>query len=305
MSAVLEVFFTDGTSLETDRLVGFRCVRERYTPYSSLTVTAEAECAKSDIVKVDLYVYGRLIHSGTMDNLTVSVSGGRNLLKLTSRGFSAMLSQNEIAPGVLTSVSLNSLMLTHMTVPNITWEDNGDTVRYIYIKEHDSQWAAIVCMGLALKEDYPYVGGTNDVRLSAPSSPMTVSPPELFEEGVTGSYSRVVSDFYMKDVNDSYSYHYTDGFAAARGIRRCKFIPFDRQFIGLDHFGLEYKLRYTERGCTARFAVYPGYNGEELRDRFVFPDGEQREISSVEVCGNSKKGVFTKITCYSDGYCNK
>lgn len=304
MNVLLKLYFKDGTTLEIDRIATFRCVRERYTPYSSLTVTAETECAASDVVKVDFTVGEKLVHSGIMDSFSAVKSGGRSLLKITSRGFASMLAQNEIEPGTLTVISLNKLMSEHLTIPNVTWQSNDTTVRYIYVKEHDSQWTAIVCMGLTLYEDYPYIGAPNEIRLAPADNPLVVTPEKIFEEGITGDYSRMVSDYYMKDVNDTYSYHYSDNFAEERGIVRCKYIAYDKQFVALDHLGLQYKLNFTERGCKARFASYLGYNGEGLRDRFVFSDRTDCEISAVEICGNVKKGVYTKITCYFDRYCN-
>ncbi|MBQ5320048.1 MAG: hypothetical protein J6K17_13215 [Oscillospiraceae bacterium] len=304
MNVLLKLFFKDGTILETDKIIGFRCVKERYTPYSSLTVTAETECVQSDVVKVDFSVGGKDLHSGITDSVSVVRSCGRSLLKITSRGFSSMLAQNEIEPGTLTLVSLDSLMSNNLIVPNVTWQSNSETVRYIYVKEHDSQWTAITCLGLTLYEDYPYIGKLNEVRLSPADNPLVITTDRIFEEGIIGNYSRMVSDYHMKDVNGSYTYHYSDGFSEERGIIRHKYVPYDRQYVALDHLGLQYKLNFTERGCKARFASYLGYNGEELRDRFVFPDGANCEISAVEICGNAQKGIFTKVVCYFDRYCN-
>ncbi|MBP1549751.1 MAG: hypothetical protein J6A05_07075, partial [Oscillospiraceae bacterium] len=99
MNVLLKLYFKNGTTLEIDEVVTFRCAKERYTPYSTLTVTAETECADAAIVKVDFYVDRKLVHSGIMDLLSVAKSEGRSLLKITSRGFSSMLAQNEIQPG--------------------------------------------------------------------------------------------------------------------------------------------------------------------------------------------------------------
>ena len=304
MNVTLKLHFKDGTALETDKIAAFRCVKERYTPYSTLTVTAETECAQSDIVKADFSVGGKLIHSGITDTLSAVKSGGRTLLKITSRGFSSMLAQNEIEPGTLTLVSLNKLMSEYLTIPNVTWQNSSETVRYIYVKEHDSQWTAITCLGLTLHEDYPYIGAENEVRLTPADNPLVVTPEKILEEGIAGDYSRMVSNYHMKDVNGDYTYHYTDGFAEERGIIRHKYIAYDRQYIALDDLGLQYKLNFTERGCKARFLSYLGYSGEELRDKVVFTDGTECEISAMEICGNAKKGVFTKLTCYFDRYCN-
>lgn len=304
MNALLKIHFKNGTTLEIDKVVTFRCAKERYTPYSTLTVTAETECADAAIVKVDFYVEGKLVHSGIMDLLSVAKSEGRSLLKITSRGFSSMLAQNEIQPGTLTVMSLNKLMSQYMTIPNVTWQNSSETVRYIYVKEHDSQWTAVTCLGLTLHETYPYIGAVNEIRLTPADNPLVVTPQKIFEEGIRGDYSRMVSNYHMKDVNGSYTYHYSDGFAEERGIIRHKYIPYDRQYIALDDLGLQFKLNFTERGCNARFVSYLGYSGEELRDKVRFSDGTECEISAMEICGNAKKDVFTKLTCYFDRYCN-
>ncbi len=303
-NAVLTLKTTDGKEFSTDKLVGFKCKKERYTPYSTLTVTVYGGENISDVVEARFDIDGKTLHRGIMDGMTVTKSGGRTTLSLTSRGFSSMLSQNELAPGLLTGISLNSLMSETMIVPNVTWQSSASTVRYIYVKEHDSQWSAIVSLGLTLNNDYPYIGKVNEIRLS-PDTVKTILPEKVFEEGSTGDYSKMVSHYHMKDVNGAYSYNYTDGFAAARGIVRHKYIAYDKQFVGLNDYGLQYRLSYTERGCKSRFLTYLGYGGEELRDKVTFPDGAVCEISAVEICGNTKKGIFTKDTCYFDRYCNK
>lgn len=303
-NAELTLKTTGGTTFVINKLAGFRCRKERYTPYSALDATVIGGEGVSDVVEAKLSVGGKVLHRGIMDSLTVTKSGGRTVMRLSSRGFSSMLAQNELAPGLLAGLSLNSLMSEKMIVPNVTWQNSSQTVRYIYVNEHDSQWSAIVSLSLALNEDYPYIGAVNEVRLS-PVNPKTVVPENIFEEGSSGDYSKMVSHYHMKDVNGSYSYNYTDGFAAARGIVRHKYIAYDRQFVGLSDYGLKYRLGFTERGCKSRFLTYIGYCGEELRDKVTFPDGSVCEISAVEICGNAKRGIFTKDICYFDKYCNK
>lgn len=302
--AVLTLKTIDGGTFVTDRLVGFKCRKERYTPYSELNVTVLGGEDVSDVVEAKLELDGKVLHSGIMDGMTVAKSVGRTVLSLTSRGFSSMLSQNELSPGLLSQISLNTLMSEKMIVPNVTWQDSADIVRYIYVNDHDSQWSAIVSLCLTLYEDYPYIGQVNEVRLS-PDVQKIIVPDKVFEEGRTGDYSKIVSDYHMKNSSGEYGYNYTDGFAAARGIVRHKYVAFDRQFISLDDMGLQYRLNYTERGSKSRFLSYLGYCGEELRDKVTFPDGSVCEISLLEVCGNAKRGIFTKDVCYFDGYCNK
>lgn len=304
-NAALKLKMSGGDYYVPRGIIGFRCVKERYTPYVSLDITALCGDmpADTDVREVRLEIGGKVVHSGIMDGMTVTESGGAVKMRITSRGFTSMLSQNELAPGVMTAVSLNSLMSQSTAVPGVTWENSASTARYIYVKEHDSQWTAIVILGLTLNELYPYIGGTNEVRLTPRGT--VFAPGEVFEAGHGGDYSKMVSHYHMKDVSDEYSYNYTDGYAESRGIIRHKYVPFDKQFISLTDMGLRYKLNFSRRGCQSRFMRYTGWRGEDITDRIVFPDGETAEISALEICGNAKRGVYTKAVCYYDGYCNK
>ena len=214
-----------------------------------------------------------------------------------------MLSQNELEPGLLAGITLNKLMSENMVVPNVTWQSSAESVRYIYVKEHDSQWTAIVNLGLTLNGQYPYIGGTNEVRLTQRSAAVLV-PQNVYEIGTTEDYSKMASHYHMKDVNGNYTYNYTDGYAEGRGIIRHKYVNFDRQFLALADFGLQYKLNFSQRGCRSKFMRYLGWCGEELRSMVKFPDGTVAEASVIEISGSAKKGIFTMTGCYYDRHCN-
>ncbi|MDE6594880.1 MAG: hypothetical protein K2K44_02590 [Oscillospiraceae bacterium] len=304
-NAVLKLKRSNGTYYTPVGLIGFKCRKERYTPYSSLDVTAVCNSTDSvsDVREVRLEIGGNAVHSGIIDNMTISESGGLKKIRITSRSFSSMLSQNELEPGLLAGITLNKLMSESMVVPNVTWQSSAESVRYIYVKEHDSQWTAIVNLGLTLNGQYPYIGGTNEVRLTQRSAAVLV-PQNVYEVGTSEDYSKMASHYHMKDVNGDYSYNYTDGYAESRGIIRHKYINFDRQFLALADFGLQYKLNFSQRGCRSKFMRYLGWCGEELRSMVKFPDGTVAEASVVEISGNAKKGIFTMTGCYYDRYCN-
>lgn len=305
-NAVLKLKRSDDTYYTPAGIIGFRCRKERYTPYSSLDVTAVCQSADSisDVREVLLEIGGEAVHSGIMDNMTISESGGLKRLRITSRSFTSMLSQNEIAPGVLAGITLNKLMSSEkMTVPNVDWQKNAESVRYIYVNEHDSQWTAIVKLGLTLKDQYPYIGGTNEVRLTQRSTEILI-PQNVYEVGTTEDYSKMASHYHMKNVNGEYAYNYTDGYAADRDIIRHKYINYDKQFLALAHFGLQYKLNFSQRGCRSKYMRYLGWCGEELRSMVKFPDNTVAEVSVIEISGNAKKGIFTMTGCYYDRCCN-
>lgn len=304
-NAALKLKLSNGTYYSPAGLIGFKCRKERYTPYSSLDVTAVCSSSDnvSDVREVRLEIGGKAVHSGIMDNMTIYESGGLKRIRITSRGFTSMLSQNELEPGLLAGITLNKLMSEKMAVPNITWQSSAESVRYIYVKEHDSQWTAIVNLGLTLNGQYPYIGSTNEIRLTQRTADVLI-PQNVYEVGSTEDYSKIASHYHMKDVNGDYSYNYTDGYAEGRGIIRHKYVNFDRQFLALADFGLQYKLNFSRRGCRSKFMRYLGWCGEELRSRVKFPDGTVAEVSAVEISGNAKKGIFTMTSCYYDKYCN-
>lgn len=304
-NAALKLKRSNGTYYTPAGLIGFKCRKERYTPYSSLDVTAVCKSTDSvsDVREVRLEIGGKAVHSGIMDNMTISENGGLKKIRITSRSFSSMLSQNELEPGLLAGITLNKLMAESMVVPNVTWQSSAESVRYIYVKEHDSQWTAIVNLGLTLNGQYPYIGGTNEVRLTQKSAAVLV-PQNVYEVGTTEDYSKMASHYHMKDVNGDYSYNYTDGYAESRGIIRHKYINFDRQFLALADFGLQYKLNFSQRGCRSKFMRYFGWCGEELRSMVKFPDNTVAEVSVIEISGNAKKGIFTMTGCYYDRCCN-
>lgn len=306
MSAELKIIMLGARAFITDKLIGFRCTKERYTPYSSLTVTALLDDSDdiSDVLQVRFDIDEKIVHCGAMDSLTITKSGGRRIMKITSRSYTSQLTQNELSPGILSDVSLNSLMSEQVYLPYITWQNSSTTVRYINVEEHDSLWSAIVSLSLTLNEQYPFVGEQNEVRITGKAEHSIITPLNVFEEGSVGDYTKLVSHYHMKDVNDVYRYSFSDGYAVSRGITRHKYIPYDSQFAALSHMGLKYRLNYSERGCAGRFLTYRGYMGEELLDEVVFPDETVMDISAVEICGNSKKGIFTRVYAYTDKYCN-
>lgn len=304
-NAVLKLKRSNDTYYTPVGLIGFKCRKERYTPYSSLDVTAVCSSTDSisDVREVLLEIGGKAVHSGIMDNMTISESGGLKKIRISSRGFSTMLSQNELEPGTLAGITLNALMAKNTSVKNVTHENSTESARYIYVNEHDSQWTAIVKLGLTLKNQYPYIGGTNEVRLTQRSNEILI-PQNVYEVGTTEDYSKIVSHYHMKNVNGEYYYHYTDGYASDRKIIRHKYINYDKQFLALAHFGLQFKLNFSRRGCRSRYMRYLGWCGEELRSRVRFPDNTVAEASVIEISGNAKKGIFTMVGCYYDCYCN-
>lgn len=291
---------------EYENVLRFSFVKERYTPYGLLSASVLCNSDPGEIYEVKFTINGKLIHYGILDSSEMSFGSSGSVLTVKSRSFTSMLGQNELAPGILSKPCLNTLMSNYTAIPNVTWENNTTTVNYVYIKEHASQWEAIVILCLAVKASYPYIYGTNQIRFNRHENPVHVVPyRKIISYGTTSDLSRVISKIYMKDANNTYnSYSYTDGFGTQRGIVRNKYIAFDKQWLSkTPTFGLDFRLFYSERANKAKFCRYSGYNGEDINDYISFGNNTNLSISSVSVTGNAK-GIVTTDTCYLDRYCN-
>ena len=75
-NAVLKLKLSDESLFTVTGIIGFRCVKERYTPYSVLDVTAVCSEHISDVLEVRFEIGGRVIHRGMTDSMTVTESGG-------------------------------------------------------------------------------------------------------------------------------------------------------------------------------------------------------------------------------------
>lgn len=125
-----------GNSVEEEKILSFSFKKDAYTPYTTLTVRAAAD-SESFLTasEIKFYIKGILVHHGLIDMLTAEISGGSKILTLISRGFTSLLCQNQIEPGLKTGVSVNNLMDSFYTLPYVTHEDNSDQSSYIYVKK--------------------------------------------------------------------------------------------------------------------------------------------------------------------------
>ena len=79
------------------------------------------------------------------------------MCRIESRGFTSLLCQNQIEPGLKTNISFNSLMDVYYTLPYVTHEDNSDTGNYIYVKDNSNMWDGVVNLSYKLYGNYPFI----------------------------------------------------------------------------------------------------------------------------------------------------
>lgn len=288
--------------------VSFRFVRERYTPYTQLTAVFLTDTHTfADPASAQLQLDGTVLHFGLIDTMETIEQGGKILLKLSSRGFSSQLCQNQMAAGTVTNVTLASLMASY-EVPHVTYESGIDATNYVWIREGSTQWDAIVNYAYKYNQNHPYISGTNTVRVTVPEHPVchTISAAALTGRGEVRDYRSLLSEMHMPDLaGDPDAYALQNPVAAQRGILRHKRIALDLQYADNPPACLQQKIRFSMRGFSAAFGAYRGYGGEELEDLVAFGETAAPErIGKIVLTGNAD-GLTTKLWVYHDGYCNQ
>lgn len=305
MTAKIMIKRMAGASLEETKLISFSFVKDAYTPYTAISarIYAEGEDYMS-ISEIMLYVGEKLVHHGLIDSLEAVSEDGRKTVSLTSRGFTSLLCQNQIEPGMKMGISINKLMDDYYTLPHVTHEDNSDESGYIFVKNSSTMWDGVVNLAYKQSGMYPYIRGTNCVRVTAEENPSVFSyaDDELTASGLAYSYKRMFSNFHMSDINGDYGqYELEDSVVTNRSIVRHKYFELDKQFLYSPQQALEYRDKYAKRGDFRYFCRYSGYSGEDLCDKVSFGYVSSKRIGRIEITGDSS-GISTELSVYYDGF---
>ena len=291
--------------------VGMRFSKERYTPFSTFKGDFFTDNFFGEIIDVELYVNGFLIHKGVIDVCEQRLLPTKKLVSISSKGYTFSLGYTELAEGIRYGLSLDTLMTPDVTPPFVSCEQSASLVNYLYIKEHSTLWDAVVNLCLKGLSCYPYIAYTNTVRFSKPQSPKIIAFDDdakitAFSSG--SNLSNMISDLHMRDVNGNYNaYNAQCGYAVERNIERHKHLSFDRHWLSDMNRGLGFKLDFFSRGREFKKISYKGFNGEDINDCFLSEvsgiETGVLDISAVEILAG-KNGVITTLTAYSDGFCN-
>lgn len=294
-----------GNSVEEEKILSFSFKKDAYTPYTTLTVRAAAD-SESFLTasEIKFYVKGILVHHGLIDKLTAEISGGSRILTLISRGFTSLLCQNQIEPGLKTGVSINNLMDNFYTFPNVTHEDNAEQSSYIFVKKNTSMWESVVSLSYKHCGTYPYIRGTNCVRITPIAEPTAFAyeNEELISIGEVLNGRRLTSHFHMSDINGEFGeYEFVDPDVTGLGIVRHKFFELDKRFLNEPQDAVAFRDKYDTRAFKQRFCIYSGYNGEDLSDVISFTGVNSERVAAVEITGG-RGGITTKISVYYDKF---
>ena len=303
----ISLLFKTASGLYTyqNELLSFSFRKDAYLPYTVLN--AKLRCS-SDIPKnsceVSLYIGNKLLHHGTIDTLTETLSGGTSIASFSSRGFTSMLDQNQIEPGLKFNISFNQLMDSFYPLPYITHENNSDSSGYIYVDKNSTMWDSIVNLAYRQCGRYPYIRDDNCVRITPVPQPAVFSynNSQLLSVGSEISGKRLISHFHMANMSGEYGeYELEDTDVVNAKIVRHHYLDLDMEFLRDPQDALLFRDKYAFRARKRFFCSYSGYNGEDISDIVTFQNIISQRIAAVSVRG-SQRGVITEISVYEDKF---
>lgn len=305
MRAEITVTTAGGVQYREKNILNFTFDKDIYKPYTSLNARIRADrSAYTDAAEISLILNGGIVHHGLVDSLKWEKRWGEDFLSISSRGFTSLLTQNQIEPGLKMNISFNTLMDSFYTLPYVAHENNSDNSSYIYVRPNTSMWDAAANLAYKLMGTYPYIRGANTVRISQYPNPeyFDLSSEKLIAAGSELVYSRLASDYHMADINGDYgNFDLSDPDVNRLKIVRHKYFDLDMRFLYAPQQALVYRDKYDFRGKERIFCSYCGYKGEDICDLISFGSISGERIGAISVRG-SGKGIFTEISVYRDKF---
>ena len=282
--------------------------REIYTPYETLTGLFLTDAASDfrGVVYLELEWQGQSIFTGLADRVEKFQRGGVWMLRVQSRTFTSLLTQNELEAGLHSNLTLETLVNGFYTIPHVTVEQNP-TTGYIFVKEGTSLWDCVATFVYKVSRRYPFVNN-NMVRMTLDAVPTVWTPDSsrIVETGQVTDTTKLVSHYHMEDLQGNPdAYREENPTATAAQIVRHKQLPFDRQFLSDPQKALTFRNLFSCRGNRAAYVTYAGFANEKLGDTVrcgtLLPD---KTICRVRMTFGTQ-GLRTSLWAYEDGFYNQ
>lgn len=308
MTSVSAIFVKpDGTESKTTRILKFSFQKESYMPYTELSMTFSANQAlfnsfdsPFDYSYVMFYLDDECVHKGIIDDFKLTDESGVKIGILKSRGFTSLLLDNHYEPGLHMNISIDNLIDCY-NLPFVEHEQSTDT-SYIYVKPNSSMWDAVVNLSYKLYGTYPYIKGQNMVKMTidAPEKTLQFDDSKIFFKGSEINTRRLVSDFHMADIDDTYeSFNYENNQVKQKKIFRNRYFDLDQRFLYDPEKALHFRNAMQSRAWKRHFIAYNGTNKEDLFDAVSFGNIVNGRIRAIKVTGD-KNGIQTELSVYED-----
>ncbi len=306
MSAPVLRIRTDQTCHDALACLSLRLEREIYTPYESLqgvflTDENADDCAATQI---ELWWEGACIFLGIADHVEKIRQNGVWLLRVQSRTFTSLLTQNELEPGLHTNLTLQSLISGFYTIPHVTAEANAQT-GYVFVKDGTSLWDCVGVFVYKLANRYPFVRN-NQVCFTLDPDAAVHAPTGIVTAGEVLDSTRLISHIHMEDTDGTPNVYQEENLAArALQIVRHKQIGFDKQFVMNPGYALTYRNKFSCRGMRAQYVTYAGFGNEQLGEKVSCGQLlQEKTICRVRLTFGSQ-GLRTSLWAYEDGFYNQ
>ena len=299
----LELKYRDGTLKSFSRLLSFVFEKEAYTPYTMFRTAVFGNDLPEDFTELKFYINGRLLHHGAADTYRKINEKGGVRGYISSRGFTSLLTENQLPPGTYTDMTLNKLFDSYFALPNITHESNEQS-SYIFVNKGTPMWDGAVNLAYKLTGSYPYIRNANKFMISMPTDArnVTYTLEDAVNYGTELNTKRMVSHYHMADISGNYgAYEYAGAEAAARSLIRHHHFDLDRRFLYSPDSACQFRGEASMRGYKRRFFTYSGYRSEDLNDIVSFEDISGQRIKAIKIMAG-QKGVFTELSVYEDAF---
>ena len=293
----------------SDYLTETECIslsleREAYTPYEEITAVFVSHHADySNVTRIGLFLDNTRIFLGLADSIEKYTRNHVSFIRIRSRSFTSVLTQNELEPGLHSNLTMEALMTNYYTFPYISY-DSPETTGYIFVKSGNTMWDGIVSFCYKITGHYPYITH-NYIHLSLPETPVTaeVTSGQVLEYGSVLDTARFISHYHMESISgEANAYQQENPTAVAYEIVRHKQIPFDSSFLHSPNDALTFRNLYSRRGSHAKYVVLDGFDNAHIGRKLTFGDFIRNETVCRIRITFSAKGFRTKLWCYHDGF---
>ncbi|MBD5142830.1 MAG: hypothetical protein HDT22_04365 [Ruminococcus sp.] len=288
------------------KCIAFRLEREAYTPYDEITATFIAdENLENNISRIGIFLDNIRIFLGLVDSIQVYDKNNIRFLKIHSKSFTSLLTQNELSSGLHSNLTIQKLIEDYYYFPYITYDNLSET-GYIFVKSGNTMWDGIVSFAYKITGRYPYVKQNHICLFQSQDGFSTeFTKNQVLEYGSTQDYSKLISHYHMSDILDNANaYQQENAIAISAEITRHKQIDFDNSFRHAPEMALTFRNLYSRRGCQAKYLVYDGFGNEQIGHKISFQDFLQNQ-TVCRICTTfGTQGFRTKLWCYQDGFYN-
>lgn len=283
----------------------FTLTRDRYQAFSTLQIRLLTRQTLPLPCEIVMELNGQTLMHGIVQKADVIYEKGVRTLHIQARSYTAVLTKNQLIPGLYTNVTLQSLMETYQ-LPHITYDANVPEISYIYVKDNAVMWDSLTAYNYKLNRGFPYIRLTNLLCMTPQTGTVPVVLPEtqFLQVSEGGDCSEMISRIDMANMAGEYgSFTRSNPEALRRNIVRVRQILLDKQYLYDPDDALRWRIALSNRRMESKSVSYIGYCGEDLEDLVQAGDLCTARVSRIVVSG-TESGIITTDTFYFDDFCN-